>query len=165
MAMWYGKPYSITSTFLSEVLISEKQLYGLLSLSDSLLKSQETAGMPIAEHFKRGFKSIKGSFVDRSGHLEEHPRAVASLIATIPVILPVENGDRSGLQDVKEAARKQGQISDDGQAGSSIASLTTKSEHSHLSSENNFWFQASERLKSDDPVLVSKVIVPLYTEQ
>ncbi|KAA8565832.1 hypothetical protein EYC84_009652 [Monilinia fructicola] len=113
----------------------------------------ETAGMPIAEHFKRGFKSIKGSFVDRSGHLEEHPRAVASLIATIPVILPVENGDRSGLQDVKEAARKQGQISDDGQAGSSIASLTTKSEHSHLSSENNFWFQASERLKSDDPVL------------
>ncbi|KAB8294105.1 hypothetical protein EYC80_009557 [Monilinia laxa] len=101
--------------------------------------------MPIAENFKRGFRSIKGSFRDRSDHLEPF-EALASLVTTIPVPFPVQNGDQSGLLDVKEVPRKKAQISDDDRAGSLIESLTTTSQHSHLSSEHNFWFQASGKL-------------------
>ncbi|KAF7891251.1 uncharacterized protein EAF02_001576 [Botrytis sinoallii] len=110
--------------------------------------------MPIGKRFKRGFRSIKANLKNRSDLLQEPVQSESSVDITGFGAVSVRKSGESVIQNGKKAAGEQIQepIHDDS-ACLMTGSLATTTNDLQLSNENDLWFQASEKLKADDPEL------------
>ncbi|KAF5870542.1 putative ankyrin repeat protein [Botrytis fragariae] len=113
-----------------------------------------SAAMPIGKRFKRGLSSIKANLKNRSELLREPTPTESSVDTTSSVAVSIRKSGESVIWDGKEAASEQAYKPTHDDPACLIAdSLTTTADDSQLSIEDDLWFQASEKLKADDPEL------------
>ncbi|KAF7925022.1 uncharacterized protein EAE98_007110 [Botrytis deweyae] len=121
--------------------------------------------MPIGKRFKRGFRSIKANLKNRSDLLQEPVQSESSVDITGSGAVSDRKSGESVIQSGKKAAGEQIQepIHDDS-ACLMTGSLTTTTNDLQLSNENDLWFQASEKLKADDPELYEQYSIIICRE-
>lgn len=117
------------------------------------------AGMPIGKRFKRGLSSIKTNFKNRCELLQEPVQSESSIGTASSVALSGRKSGESVIQNDKKVAGEQIQeLTHDGSVCLTIESSTTTANDLQLSNEDDLWFQASEKLKADDPELVCNFV-------
>lgn len=109
--------------------------------------------MPVVERFKQGFRSIKTCFGDRSERLQDSSQVDLGPDATRSVELVFSKSGKSSKQNDKIIASEQAQMSAHNDPTCLIARSST--EQLPLSNRVDFWLLASEKLRADDPALVS----------
>lgn len=117
------------------------------------------AGMPIGKRFKRGLSSIKTNFKNRCELLQEPVQSESSVGTASSVAVSGRKSGESVIQNDKKVAGEQIQeLTHDGSVCLTIESSTTTANDLQLSNEDDLWFQASEKLKADDPELVCNFV-------
>ncbi|TGO86170.1 hypothetical protein BPOR_0327g00020 [Botrytis porri] len=112
------------------------------------------AAMPIGKRFKRGFRSIKASLKNRSDLLQEPVQSESSVDTKSSMAVAIGKSGESVIQNGKKAAGEQIQeLAHDDPTCYMTGSLTTATNDLQLSNEDDLWFQASEKLKANDPEL------------
>ncbi|TGO26200.1 hypothetical protein BPAE_0064g00160 [Botrytis paeoniae] len=110
--------------------------------------------MPIGKRFKRGLSSIKANFKNLPEVLQEPIQSESSVDTTSSVAVSIRKSGESVIQNGKKVAGEQTQeLTHDDSTCLMTESLTTTTNDSQLSNEDDLWFQASEKLKADDPEL------------
>ncbi|KAM0155062.1 hypothetical protein ACHAQE_006965 [Botrytis cinerea] len=123
------------------------------------------AGMPIGKRFKRGLSSIKTNFKNRCELLQEPVQSESSVGTAISVAVSGRKSDESVIQNDKKVAGEQIQeLTHDGSVCLTIESSTTTANDLQLSNEDDLWFQASEKLKADDPELYEQYSLIICSE-
>ncbi|KAF7950258.1 hypothetical protein EAE96_007549 [Botrytis aclada] len=121
--------------------------------------------MPIGKRFKRGLSSIKANFKNRFDLLQVPTPTESTIDTTSSSAVSVRKSGESLIRNGKKAAGKRIQkpIYDD-PACLMAESSTTSTNDFHLSYEEDFWFQASEKLKADDPELYEEYSLIIHRE-
>ncbi|EMR89719.1 putative ankyrin repeat protein [Botrytis cinerea BcDW1] len=123
------------------------------------------AGMPIGKRFKRGLSSIKTNFKNRCELLQEPVQSESSVGTASSVAVSGRKSGESVIQNDKKVAGEQIQeLTHDGSVCLTIESSTTTANDLQLSNEDDLWFQASEKLKADDPELYEQYSLIICSE-
>ncbi|KAF7941863.1 uncharacterized protein EAE97_006700 [Botrytis byssoidea] len=108
--------------------------------------------MPIGKRFKRGLSSIEANLKNRSEVLQEPVQFESSVDITGSGAVSVRKSGESVIKNGKKAAGKRIQEpAHDDSTCLMTGSLTNTTNDLQLSNEDDLWFQASEKLKADDP--------------
>ncbi|KAM0317008.1 hypothetical protein ACHAO8_002814 [Botrytis cinerea] len=121
--------------------------------------------MPIGKRFKRGLSSIKTNFKNRCELLQEPVQSESSVGTASSVAVSGRKSGESVIQNDKKVAGEQIQeLTHDGSVCLTIESSTTTANDLQLSNEDDLWFQASEKLKADDPELYEQYSLIICSE-